>query len=296
METPLRYVDSEGALEIEMERIVSSGIREIAFDLEGEYNLHRYGMHLCLVQLFDGQQCVLVDTVKIKRPDALDLLFRSPVEKVMYSPGNDLMLLDHLFGFHPSPVCDLQSAAKLLGHEKLSLATVTREELGVELRKSKTRQRANWNARPLRRALVEYAMDDVTYLLELKKVLLGKLAQRKLLEEFGRINRQFEAVRYAPARNPYMNIKSARTLNRAQRVYLKYFYYARDEIAKTIDMCPNSVISNEAIIRMAKTAPLPGDGWRAFMEMGRRAAPYAGRMVAAKESADTAAGEDAAKA
>ena len=44
----------------------------LAVDFEGEWNLHRYGLHLCLIQISDGEKTFIVD------PLCLDDFGRSP--------------------------------------------------------------------------------------------------------------------------------------------------------------------------------------------------------------------------
>ena len=46
----------------------------IAMDFEGEFNLHVYGNHLCLIQLFDGKQFAAIDPIKIA-PESLKAFF-----------------------------------------------------------------------------------------------------------------------------------------------------------------------------------------------------------------------------
>ena len=38
-----------------------SSLDEIAVDFEGEFNLHIYGEHLCLIQIFDKSNYYIID-------------------------------------------------------------------------------------------------------------------------------------------------------------------------------------------------------------------------------------------
>ena len=47
-------IDSDSSLKTQLDFWQAHGITSIAMDFEGEFNLHIYGEHLCLVQIFDG--------------------------------------------------------------------------------------------------------------------------------------------------------------------------------------------------------------------------------------------------
>ena len=38
-----------------------NGLERIAVDFEGEFNLHIYGEHLCLIQVYDGKSYYIID-------------------------------------------------------------------------------------------------------------------------------------------------------------------------------------------------------------------------------------------
>ena len=62
-----------------------------------------------------------------------------------------------------------------MGSEKLGLAAILKEHLGIEITKNKKLQRADWSRRPLTGALVRYATLDVLYLDRLTTFLYERL-------------------------------------------------------------------------------------------------------------------------
>jgi len=240
----------------------SRGIEEVAVDFEGDYNLHCYGMRLCLVQLFDGQRCHLVDTVTVRRLDPLWDFFRGPIQKVMFAPSSDLTLLDHLGGIQMHNLYDLQTAAKLLGVEQLALSKVLKQALEIKLPRGKKNQRANWAARPLRSSLLEYAAHDVLHLLDLKAKLHGQIVGANKVAALEQENRKLERTRYRPKKNPHLAIRGARGLNHQQKVYLKHLYAARDSVARRLDWGPNRLLRNDVLIRLAKNPPSEARQWQ----------------------------------
>src|SRR5574344_78343 len=67
-------------------------IGTVAMDFEGEFNLHIYGEHLCLIQIFDGRDFYIVDAMKVS-DGALRRLLESPVEKIMFDCSGDSTLV-----------------------------------------------------------------------------------------------------------------------------------------------------------------------------------------------------------
>jgi ribonuclease D len=285
-EGPVQYqlVDSAG----ELERLAGALARlpEFAVDLEGDYNLHRYGLHLCLVQIFDGQRCYLVDPLAIPRLDPLLELLGAPVVKVMFAPQSDLTLLDHLYGVPVKQVQDAQAAASLLGFDKLALGTVLSEVLGVRLPRGKGNQRANWGQRPLTPAMLEYAVHDVLHLLELNHQLWRQVARAGLELQLRQTNARLEQIRYRPPKDPHLRIRGARKLGGRARAILKHLFKARDRAARSMDWGPHRVLRNDALIRLAQNPPRRIQQWRRVEGMHPRARRYLELFQEAVAAAD----------
>jgi ribonuclease D len=78
----------------------------IALDIEAESNLHVYGEKLCLTQIFDGINSIIIDPFKIDN-DSLKLLFENPkILKVMYDAGSDLSLLKNAHNLEIKSILD----------------------------------------------------------------------------------------------------------------------------------------------------------------------------------------------
>jgi ribonuclease D len=93
--------------------------------------------------------------------------------KVMHASRQDIEVLFPAVG-HVRPVFDTQQAAALTGlPAQIGYGELVRRTLGVELAKSHTR--ADWTRRPMPPEQIEYALDDVRYLLPLKQKLEEKL-------------------------------------------------------------------------------------------------------------------------
>jgi ribonuclease D len=144
-----------------------------------------YRAQLCLLQLSARDDAACVDPLAL--PDLMPLagvLASSAVVKVMHASRQDLEVLLPLAGL-VRPVFDTQIAAALTGlPAQIGYAEAVRRLLGQELAKSHTR--TDWSRRPLSNEQIEYALDDVRYLLPLAARLeeqLGRLGRLDWLSE-----------------------------------------------------------------------------------------------------------------
>jgi ribonuclease D len=144
-----------------------------------------YHAQLCLVQLAAPAAAACVDPLAVRELAPLAALLAAPaVVKVMHASRQDLEVLFPVAGL-TRPVFDTQIAAALTGlAAQVGYAELVRRLLGLELAKSHTR--TDWSRRPLSPEQLEYALDDVRYLLPLAERLeaqLERLGRRAWLAE-----------------------------------------------------------------------------------------------------------------
>ena len=77
-------IDSDAKLADLQSQWKEKGISIVAMDFEGEFNLHIYGEHLCLIQLFDGSAYALVDPFTISKDALKAFLEDGSLLKVMF--------------------------------------------------------------------------------------------------------------------------------------------------------------------------------------------------------------------
>ena len=94
-----------------------NGKGRIAVDFEGEFNLHIYGEHLCLVQIFDGDSFYIIDPRSDKvTAEGLGLLFQSEAEKIFFASQSDAALIHKCYGMTIRNIYDIRIPALLLGY------------------------------------------------------------------------------------------------------------------------------------------------------------------------------------
>jgi ribonuclease D len=225
-------------------RLRDERVKRLAIDVEGENNLHRYGIHVALIQLFDGKRGYIVDPLALKDPGVLKpLLEKAPWELVWFDAGNDLLSFQHALGIRPSPILDLVVAARLLGKNG-GLHDFTGQP-GSSRAKDKF-QRANWLRRPLSPALLDYAISDVLHLHALADTLLAELERKGLTEKF--LQKNLETQDAERSWDPFANftrIPGFGRMSQPDRQFARLLWYARELYGKAHDLPPGNVASKQ---------------------------------------------------
>ena len=139
-----------------------------------------YYAQLCLTQIASGTDIWCVDPLAGHPQDAFwgELLAH---DWVLHSARQDIEVVYQTAGAMPTSIFDTQVAAALLGlPPQLGYAGLVKELFDVDIHKVHTR--ADWSRRPLRREFLEYAAEDVEYLLPACEILTGRLEEKGRLE------------------------------------------------------------------------------------------------------------------
>jgi len=145
----------------------------VGLDLEAD-SLYRYSERICLVQVCYGDEVKLVDPLADQSMDEL-VAWIGKSKIWMHGADYDMSLMLREWNLVPPLLYDTQIAAQLLGHERFGYASLVEQYFGVEL--SKSSQKADWGKRPLSSKMLEYAKNDVRYLLPLAEAVEGKLRE-----------------------------------------------------------------------------------------------------------------------
>lgn len=156
------------------------GRKICAIDTEAD-SLHRYRESLCLIQFTAGAECVLIDPLAIDDLTPLDEYLRDAAVW-MHGADYDMTMLKREFGNLPEKVFDTQIGARLLGVEKFGLGNLVEHYFDIVL--SKSSQKADWGKRPLSEKMIDYALNDVRYLLEMGDIIVTQLKEKGRYEWF----------------------------------------------------------------------------------------------------------------
>ena len=132
---------------------------------------------LCLLQLSAAGQIWCVDTLKVGSLDALMPALTAPgTRKLIHAARQDLEALYLTSQRVVSPLFDTQIAAACIGMKpQVGYAELVKTLLDVTIPKGQTR--TDWSKRPLTRAQLDYAADDVLYLGDIAAALDRRLQE-----------------------------------------------------------------------------------------------------------------------
>jgi ribonuclease D len=217
-----------------------------AVDTEAD-SLHRYRESLCLVQFSAAGQSVLIDPLAIQDLTPLgDYLAEATVW--MHGADYDMTMFKREFGRLPAVVYDTQIGARLLGVRRFGLGDLVSQYFGVEL--SKSSQKADWGKRPLSPKMVEYALNDVDFLLEMGGIITSKLREQG---RYGWFEESCEAARRKvlerdEAKEEVWRVRGSGRLDRRGLACLRALWEWRDAEAKAWDRPSFMVLPNQQLL------------------------------------------------
>lgn len=231
-----------------------------AIDLEFDRNRYRYGFNMCLMQIFDGESCYLIDPLsKDLDIQAIFPPIEDPeIQKVVFAFGEDLRLF-HSMGCFPKNLYDLDVITSLLNYEPASLTNLIKDVLDIDVNSSS--QQSNWYRRPLTEQQKEYAADDVFYLLDFKEKLDQQAADRDLTEWVQQENAVFDHLDYSDEdHNNLLKDKDKKDMS----VFEWYVYCSLmdffDDIARKHDK-PVYQLINKKLVQDLAQDPSKVHGW-----------------------------------
>lgn len=266
--TDWRYVDTQPALMATVRAVAEAAT--VGFDTEfvGEAT---YEPVLCLMQVATPGGIWVVDPL---RP-GLDL---APFWEALTAPERTLVAVAarqevlfclHFAGRAPGRVFDPQVAAGLLGYGyPLSLSNLLHKVLGVRVRGGETV--TDWRKRPLTPKQLEYAAEDVRWLLPVYERLTHEAeVQGRTAWVEGECVRLVERVQRGLTEERWQRMPGAAALPRRTLAVLRELWLWRDAEARRNDQPPRRVLADELLVEVAKRSPTTLDDLYALRGMDR---------------------------
>jgi ribonuclease D len=242
----------------EIEALARELAPESSIGLDTEFLRERtFFPKLCLLQLAAAGRVWCVDTLSCGGLDALTpALTAQGSRKVIHSARQDLEAFFLTGKQLISPVFDTQIAAAYLGFKpQTGYADLVKSLLGVTLTKGQTR--TDWSRRPLTKAQLEYAADDVAYLNEIAALLTDRL---RTLGREDWVLEDCRALEHPRLYDPdpadaWKRLRNIRQLPPAMRARAKALAVWRERMARERNLPRGWIVADDAIFRVAGEAP-----------------------------------------
>lgn len=245
---------------------LNSGFTDaIAMDFEEESNLHVYGEHLCIIQIFDSRDYYIIDALELAKTEdgvkALGEFFSSPIQKIMFDCSSDAAIVRKTLGLQIRNVYDIRLVALALGFTG-NLTGLIERNLSVapdDPESKKKYQKANWYRRPIPESQLEYALGDVRYLFDLKASLLEE-AKGLTKTELHQIEVAMRGCASPKHKDKpgWEKICNYKALSRRQKCFVRHFFMARDALARKANVPPTNILEKQLIVAMAKSGTHEG--------------------------------------
>ena len=216
-----------------------------------------YRADLGLVQISDGETAWLLDPLAVESYDPLLRMMENPgILKLLHSGSEDMEVLQNAIGAIPEPLIDTQIACAMLGQPlQLGYHHALKWLFDVDIDKDQTR--SNWLKRPLNERQLHYAAMDVVLLPEMLLTLRPKLEEAGrwswLEEDVARMRRN--ALEAVDPEYAYMRFSAIGRMDNKTLQVLRYLARWREQVAKKRNRARGFVISDSAMLQLARAKP-----------------------------------------
>eukprot|EP00056_Hartaetosiga_gracilis_P005569 m.86291 g.86291 ORF g.86291 m.86291 type:complete len:465 (-) comp12211_c0_seq1:22-1416(-) len=246
----------------DVDKCVSMFINDNIVGVDTEFNSFPvYGEQLQLIQLGGktGSACIDAQTLPTESLHQVVSDLFSDKTIVLHSYSTDLKLLRNAVlknGWNPGGIFDTQIAANIAGvGNSISLANLIELELGVKLDKSQSL--TDWRLRPLTEAQLNYAMDDINYLLplfeSLSETLLKKGREEWMTEDMDVIlNSGESAIADEEKWLGLRRLGQLRGAHNASKCIAMRLTAWRERSARERGVDPNIILKDDTILSISK--------------------------------------------
>eukprot|EP00051_Salpingoeca_urceolata_P035250 m.28898 g.28898 ORF g.28898 m.28898 type:complete len:431 (-) comp8979_c0_seq1:78-1370(-) len=254
---PEIYADNAAGVETVLQHVLPSAY--VGVDTEF-VSFPRYSPKLELLQVSTPTALACVDCSLVPQ-DVLQSFLRQLGDRecIMHSSSTDLELFESVAGQRPKAVFDTQVASGLVSYGTggvIGLGQLVQDITEVSL--EKTESLSNWAKRPFTKAQIDYALDDVRYLLQLRRELWEKLESLNRTKWF--LEEMDTVLKPREVRDPLTLWHSARRILKLKedpqaRATLQQLMIWREEAARKAKLSPVLIMRDDSLIAIATSRP-----------------------------------------
>lgn len=251
---PPVWVDTQNSLKHMV--VDLSAQSRIAVDTESN-SLHAYRERVCLIQFSTPKKDYVLDPLALDDLSLLAPIFASPnIEKIFHAAEYDLICLKRDFDFAFSNLFDTMQAARILGCKFVGLDNLLADRFNIKV--DKRHQKADWGARPLTLAQIDYARMDTHYLFALRDLLEKELRETgrwELAEDDFKLACDVDEPKEKLNGSSWKRFNFRKDVSHRELTILSELCVCRDEIAEQMDRPLFKVMSDNTLLDIARNVP-----------------------------------------
>ena len=211
-----------------------------------------YRPQLYLIQVATAEQLAVIDPLAVEDVTCFwELLVNGGHETIVHAGREELRFCLHATGRRPAQWFDIQMAAGFIGLEyPAAYSTLISKLLNKTLPKGETR--TNWRRRPLSEKQLDYALQDVLYLKDIRDLL------HKQLEALGRLDwlrgesqAWQEQIEQSEAQEQWRRVSGITNLSSQQLNIAREIWRWRDAEARRRNRPPKRVLRDDLLVELA---------------------------------------------
>lgn len=273
------YIRDTSALRAFVERLRGTPVLAVDTEFVRE---HQYYPQLEIIQVATPDEQAILDFRALRSLGPFAEVLDDPRTcKVFHAGAQDLEIFFNLMGRVPAPLFDTQVAAAMVGlGAQVGYARLVETLLGVTLAKTETL--TDWSRRPLTDAQIQYALDDVRYLLPVFSLLQGRL------EEAGRsdwLDAEWAAMadaasyRRVSPREAYRRVPGANRLRPRELAVLRELAEWREQEGVRRNRAPSLIVRDNILMDLVKRPPTSVQGLAEVRGLHPREAERYGEQI-----------------
>ena len=215
-----------------------------------------YYPSLCLIQIAGINFAAAIDPLaKLDMSPIWELLLNKNILKVFHAGRQDIEIFFGLMGEIPTPIYDTQVAAMFCGlGDQVGYESLVNNFLGLSV--NKEHQFTNWLQRPLSKNQINYAISDVTHLINIfpliRKAIKDNNREEWVTKELEHLSKK--ELYKVKADEVWKKIK-LKNSNPQMLNLLKYLAYWRENECKKRNIPRNRLIRDDVLINISFSKP-----------------------------------------
>ncbi len=265
--TSLLLIDEQAQFDELCEHIRAAGI--VAYDTEF-VSEHTYLPELCLLQLATPERSVAVDPLRVHDLSAWwQIMADDKTTVIVHAGREEIRFCLHHGRCKPQRIFDTQLAEGLRSTTyPVSYESIVSRTLGEKLGHHQTR--TDWRRRPLTPEQLEYAVDDVRYLIDVWKKQQASLKRLKRLDwaetEFARL---IDELEHEHNEDSWRKLGGLQKMKPRQLAVARELFQWRERIATERNQPLRRILRDDLIVDLALRQPKTANAVLATRDMNR---------------------------